>query len=64
MTLPAALDIDESVEIAYDAYPNRLVAVDPYGKIALDAGRALFRDRWDLGKVETWLKAQAGRGGD
>ena len=64
MTVPGALDVAESVETAYDAYPNRLVVVDSHGMIALDAGRALFLNRWDLGKVETWLEAQVRPAGD
>lgn len=59
MTLPGVVDIDGRAEVAYDAFPRRLVVVDAQGRIAVDLGKGVLGE-WDLAKVETWLKEKSG----
>jgi hypothetical protein len=59
LTWTGVLDIGEAAEVAYDAYPTRLVAVGADGRIALDVGRGMSSGQpWDLGPLEDWLKAR------
>jgi peroxiredoxin len=56
LTFPSLIDTaDGASEIAYDAWPKRLVIIDTKGQIAFDAGRGL-PDGWDLKEVEAWLR--------
>jgi hypothetical protein len=57
LSMPAALDAGATAEVAYDAFPLRLVVVDAGGRIALDLGRPL-PDPWDLTEVAAWLAQQ------
>jgi hypothetical protein len=59
-TMPAALDLEEAAETAYDAFPLRVVVVDAEGRLALDLGRGLFDD-WRLDELEQWLKSHSVR---
>jgi hypothetical protein len=58
MTLPGVLDFEQAAEVAYDAYPTRLVAVGADGKVALDIGRGMSTRPWAIGELEEWLKTQ------
>jgi hypothetical protein len=57
LPFPALLDADGEVERAYDAFPKRLVVIDPEGRIAYDGGRGSTGgpSDWDLVKVEQRL---------
>jgi hypothetical protein len=58
MTMPGVIDIHGKAERDYRAYPLRLIVVDAEGRIALDLGVGIDPQHpWDLGAVETWLKA-------
>ena len=46
---------DKAVEAAYSAWPRRLVVVGADGRVAYDAGNAVWGD-WDLDAVERGLK--------
>jgi peroxiredoxin len=60
LNFPCLIDTpDDEVEFLYDAYPRRLMIVDDKGKIALDAGKGLNPDAWNLETVEGWLKRNA-----
>jgi hypothetical protein len=58
MTVPGVLDFEQAAEVAYDAYPTRLVAVGADGKVALDIGRGMSTRAWAIGELEEWLKTQ------
>jgi hypothetical protein len=57
LSMPGAVDAGAAAEVAYDAFPLRLVVVDAGGRIALDLGRAV-PDPWDLSEVAAWLAKQ------
>jgi hypothetical protein len=58
LAFPCLLATDsDTVQSAYDAFPERLIIVDRVGQVALDAGRGLPHG-WDLDQVESWLQAQ------
>jgi hypothetical protein len=54
LTMPCLDGRNSAVVSAYDAYPRRLVVVDPEGRIAHDTRRSIGR-RWDLQAVEDCL---------
>jgi peroxiredoxin len=56
MKLPGVIDIDGTVEVAYDAFPRRLLVIDADGRVAIDLGKGVLV-RWDFFRVEEWLKA-------
>jgi hypothetical protein len=58
--MTGVLDVATRAEIAYDAFPLRLVVVDPEGRIACDLGRG-FSKPWDLGQVRAYLGSAAGK---
>jgi len=62
LTMPAVVDTREATtEVAYDAFPLRLVCVSASGKISLDLGRGLPRP-WDLRAAEEWLQSRPAGG--
>jgi hypothetical protein len=59
LTLPAFKDSDDGeVEVAFDAWPKRLLVLDTEGRIALDAGHGLPRG-WDFGAVDMCLRRRS-----
>jgi len=61
LSFPGVLDIGETAEAAYDAYPTRLVVVGPDGRIALDLGRGMPPETWDFAEAEACLRG-SGKG--
>jgi hypothetical protein len=59
LTMPTVLDFDRKAERDYEAYPLRLVVLDPQGRVALDLGKAT-QGPWELNRLEEYLKNQAG----
>jgi hypothetical protein len=56
--MTGVMDEETRAESAYDAFPQRLVVVDPHGRIAVDLGRS-FTKPWDFGQVSAYLGGAA-----
>jgi hypothetical protein len=57
LTMPSVLDTqDQEVQVAYEAYPKRMVLVEPSGKIVADSGRGMPTG-WNFGRFEAELNA-------
>jgi hypothetical protein len=55
ISIPAVIDLDEKSEVAFQAYPARIVGIDAVGRIDFDLGRPVFED-WNLSEFEQWLE--------
>lgn len=58
LTMPCLVDdIDDSVDKAYEAAPDRLYVIDKQGKIAVQGGPGPFGFPASVSEAEKWLKA-------
>jgi hypothetical protein len=56
-TMPSIVDTqDQDVQVAYEAYPKRMVLIEPSGKIVADSGRGM-PNGWNFGRFEAELNA-------
>lgn len=57
LPLPIVLDtVEETAQRAYDAWPRRLVVVDPDGRIVVDLSHGQGDQNWDFSKASAWLR--------
>jgi hypothetical protein len=60
LSFTCVLDGDgRDAELAYQAWPLRLVILDPGGRVAYDAGIGVFH-QWDLPAIGNWLEGHVG----